>query len=106
MYELGNFFQWSDLGLYLGLSPEDLKVIEVDHMQIRSRLNAVLLMWLKQEYNVDRFGLPSWSQLSDAVEPIDLALAITIKKRHVSEPQPQSKNNICICFVLIKFELE
>ena len=80
--ELVNFVKWSDLGLNLGLSPESLEVIKEDHRLTSHRLEAVLLQWLKQNYSVDKYGLPSWSRLSDVVDPFDHALASTIKERH------------------------
>ena len=96
--ELSPFAQWRDLGVNLGLSIESLEQIKLDQMTCREQLREVLVLWLKQYYSVDKYGLPSWSQLSDAVEPIDRALATTIKERHLLESQPQSKNSIHVCF--------
>ena len=80
--ELGPFVAWKDLGLNLGLSPPRLEVIEEDYTLASKRLDAVLFYWLRKNYNVDRYGLPSWSRLAQAVEPIDRALAINIRERH------------------------
>ena len=81
-HQLGHFAQWKDLGLNLGLSPLCLEVIEKDHKWASEQLEAVLLQWLKKNYNLNKYKPPSWSRLADAVEPINCALAIAIKERH------------------------
>ena len=81
-HQLGHFAQWKELGLNLGLSPSSLEVIEEDYGRANERLEAVLLLWLRRNYNLDKFKPPSWSQLADAVEPINRALSIAIKERH------------------------
>ena len=83
-HELCPFARWKELGLNLGLSPESLEVIEYDSSRTDDWLHAVLLQWLKRNYDLDKFGLPSWRQLTEAVKPIDHALASTIKDRHPS----------------------
>ena len=82
--ELDDFAQWRDLGLNLGLSSSFLEVIEEDYPRANERLEAVLRRWLKKNYNLQQHGSPSWSRLVRAVEPINRALAITIKERHTS----------------------
>ena len=80
--ELGDFAQWKDLGLNLGLSPSSLEVIEEDHRWASERLEAVLLRWLRRNYNLDKYNPPSWIGLADVVKPINHALAVSIKERH------------------------
>ena len=80
--ELGHFAHPTDLGLNLGLSPKLLKVIERDYRWTNEQLGEILLKWLERNYDLDKYGLPSWSALVDAVDPIDHALAVTIKKNH------------------------
>ena len=82
--ELGPFAKWKKLGLNLGLSPESLEVTENDYRWTDDQLEAVLLQWLKRNYDLATYGLPSWGQLAEAVKPIDHALALTIKSRHAS----------------------
>ena len=81
--ELGRFGEWRNLGLNLRLSPSLLGVIEKDYWQASERLDAVLSQWLKWNYDSKKFGAPSWGRLADAVKPIDHALAIAIRDRHV-----------------------
>ena len=61
---------WFALGRSLRLRNNDIGTIrnkypnESDHEQA---LNDVLLLWLKKEYNVERFGPPTWRMLVEAV---------------------------------------
>ena len=81
-HELGHFAQWHNLGLHLGLSPRYLDVIDIDGEGVEEKVKKVLLEWLKRNYDVKKYGLPSWSTLANAVDPIDHALALTIKRNH------------------------
>ena len=80
--ELGHFAHAKELGLNLGLPPQLLEVIERDYRWTSEQLGAVLLHWLERDYDLQKYGLPSWSALVDGVELIDHALALTIKKNH------------------------
>ena len=81
--ELGTFAKWDSLGLNLGLHPDRLEVIKQDAGLTEGRLRAVLSDWLRRNYNVQRYELPSWKALANAVQPIDGALAMKIKEdRH------------------------
>ena len=82
--ELCPFARWKVLGLNLGLSPEILEVIENDYRWTDDQLGAVLLQWLKRNYDLNKYKLPSWEQLAEAVKPIDSSLALAIKDRHPS----------------------
>ena len=82
--ELGPFARWKGLRLNLGLSPESLEVIENDYRRTDDQLEAVLLHWLKRNYDLDENGFPSWWRLAEAVKPIDRALSFTIQDRHPS----------------------
>ena len=58
------------LGRSLRLRNDDLEAIrkkypsESDHEQA---LNDVLLLWLKNKYNVENFGPPTWRMLVEAI---------------------------------------
>ena len=52
----------------LGLRPGDLDAIQNQHdHDIDRALNAMVSVWLRKDYNVTRFGPPSWSRLVEAV---------------------------------------
>ena len=59
-----------------------LEVIERDYRWTNEQLEAVLTEWLKMNYDMEEYELPSWRQLANAVEPIDCALAIATNEHH------------------------
>ena len=80
---LGHFASWKDLGLNVGLDPRLLEVI--GHKQtVSEQLHQVLLEWLKMNYNLGKYGCPTWDQLARAVDPIDHAMAIAIREKYPS----------------------
>ena len=52
----------------LGLSPTKLAQIREDNRNSEQALSQVINVWLKQCFNVERFGLPSWRMLVVAVD--------------------------------------
>ena len=59
------------LGECLRLSSRDLKAIREaypDKSMADQALKDVLLLWLNQKYEVERFGLPTWRMLVEAVD--------------------------------------
>ena len=59
--------RWNMLGLALGLYQPQLDTIKVDNPDVENCLRAVLTNWLKQMYDVQKFGEPSWPVLVKAV---------------------------------------
>ena len=58
------------LGRSLRLGSEDLqKICEAYHRDSDAdrALNDVLLLWLRQKYNTEKFGSPTWKLLVEAV---------------------------------------
>ena len=61
---------WFKVGRSLRLRSDDIGAIrkgypnKFDH---DAALNDVLLLWLKKEYNVERFGPPTWRMLVEAI---------------------------------------
>jgi hypothetical protein len=61
--------KYDAIGITLGLSSGDLEAIRRDCVGDAKRaMGQVIRTWLKQSYNVGRFGLPSWRSLVDAVD--------------------------------------
>ena len=64
--------RWKVLGLELGIPYPTIERIDTDEggkvMQCRIEM---LVAWLKQNYDVDEFGYPSWSILKKALKNID-----------------------------------
>ena len=44
--------------------------------------SQMLLIWLRRNYNVDKYGPPTWQRLVDAVDNVDHALAKKIASKH------------------------
>ena len=78
--------RWKDIGLALRLDPDKLDEIEKDNRHSSNCLTKVLTLWLKKNYNTERFGEPSWELLAAAVGNRaggnDSALAEEIAERH------------------------
>ena len=78
------------LGRGLGIPDGELKAVQTQHhiTNLDSALNDVLLLWLRQRYNTERFGPPTWRMLVKAVENRaglnDHALAHKIAQKHTA----------------------
>ena len=76
------------LGRALRIPAGELDVVRQQHQStdIGMALNEVLLLWLRQQYNIERFGPPTWRMLVEAVESgaglNDHALAEEIAHKH------------------------
>ena len=78
---------WMDVGLVLGLRHTDLKEISTTYRENPKKcLKEALAQWLKQKYDVDRNGLPTWKKMVEVVEdPIageNPALATILARNH------------------------
>ena len=59
---------WRPLGLALRLNPSVLARIEKERpSDVRACLSEMVTEWLNQSYNTERFGVPSWKMLVEAV---------------------------------------
>ena len=60
---------WQAFGSALGLSNTAIREIDLANRGDPSRcLDGVLEKWLNQDYNWEKFGLPTWKALVAAVE--------------------------------------
>ena len=59
--------RWKDIGLALRLNPTNLNTIEAERKKLQDCLTEMLTLWLKKNYNTERFGEPSWELLARAV---------------------------------------
>ena len=98
--ELGPFAEWYDLGLNLGLSANLLDVIKKDAGSTGDQVQAVLCDWLRQNYNVQQYGLPSWKMLVNAVQPINGALARNIRDRLLIKCMCVY---VCVCLCIVLY---
>lgn len=78
---------WDGVACCLGLTKDSVCTIKLKCRGDPSRcLDEVIDNWLKQNYNCDKFGLPSWRRLVSAVADDsggkNRALAKTIAKKY------------------------
>ena len=94
--------RWKHFGLALRLDPDKLDEIERDNRDSSDCLTKVLTLWLKKNYNTERFGEPSWKLLARAAgNPAggnDSALAEKISERH-GGVYTTSHNPLPLCIV-------
>ena len=81
--------RYYQLGIALGLPPGELEAIQQTHSHnVAQALTQVLLTWLRQRYNVEKFGRPTWQRLREAVDSPaggeNHALAEKITEKHLA----------------------
>ena len=75
--ELSGVTEWYTLGVFLGLTENEIKEIEQDHEGTARRRMAVLNKWLKKEAN------PSWLVIISALEKMsETSLANQLRKKY------------------------
>ena len=79
--------KWKSIGIALRLSHSTLESIQANNNNNSTTcLTSVVTEWLKKNYNVQRFGEPSWQWLVKAVgDPAggaNMALATEIAGKH------------------------
>ena len=77
------------LGIALKLKPKELASVYSQFSQDHKRaLTEVLTLWLQQAYNVEKFGVPTWRKLVEAVDSEaggdNHALAVKIASKYPS----------------------
>ena len=74
---------WDKLAIKLHVKNDNIKVIRKDNPgDSQGCLHDALALWLKENYNTERFGHPSWRTLVEAVVKMDNALACKIANEH------------------------
>ena len=78
---------WKDIGIALRLGPDTLDRIQAGNSSDPiACLTSMVTEWLKRNYNVKRFGKPTWQRVVEVVgHPAggaNMALASEIARRH------------------------
>ena len=60
--------RYYELGIALRLPPAELDSLRVDESKAARALSGVLQAWLKQNYNTEKHGPPTWRKLVEAVD--------------------------------------
>ena len=81
---------WRSIGIALRLKPNNLQTIDTNCSgNPRDCLSSMLIEFLKRNYNVGRFGEPTWQRLVEIVgHPAgggNMELARNIARRHKAE---------------------
>jgi len=79
--------RWKSIGIALGLKPDLLEEIQAGNSgDPLACLSWMVMTWLRRNYNVKRFGEPTWQSLAEAVgHPeggANTAVARSIAARH------------------------
>ena len=61
--------EYYSLGICLGLPASELTAVSRQYPHdMEQALKDILLLWLQQKYDVQRYGIPSWRKLVEAVD--------------------------------------
>ena len=78
--------KWEKLSIYLGLPPDEIDTIKRDHHDAQDRWNQALLVWIRQCYNTNKYGKPSWRTLLRAIAEENKNLFEKLSQNHLSKP--------------------
>ena len=89
---------WEKVSGYLGLSFELIETIKRDNPRDSAGCwNEALKHWIKQNYDIKKFGRPSWRSLLKAVAEVDNLLFEKLAAKH-SQPGTLIMN---VCQVVV-----
>ena len=99
---------WKAIGTGLGIASGRLNTIQDSNSgKPRERLLEVLTCWLNRNYNVERFGEPTWRAVVKVVaHPAggdNHALALNIAKQHPGNSWLLYLKYACCCYSNISF---
>ena len=60
--------KWPMIGTQLHLRQSTIETIKSEHLDPAESMKKVVYNYLKKNYNVERFGLPTWKKIVEAVE--------------------------------------
>ena len=83
--------QWKELSGYLGLSFKLIDRIKCDYQNSTCCWNEALKEWIEQNYNTQRFDVPSWRSLLKAIAKVN---KLQFKKL-ATEHQGEKCNDFC-----------
>ncbi len=74
--------KWKTIGLKLGIPLSRLDVIDSNETNLDHRLMRMSSDWLSGNYDIDRWGPPTWKKLASVVEKMNRNVAKEIVKDH------------------------
>ena len=61
--------RYKTFGMMLGLGFTELEAIQrTNAFDVEDALVAVVITWLRQKYNVEKFGHPTWRRIVEALD--------------------------------------
>ena len=91
--------KWRSIGIALRLNHNSLDTIQSDNHDSTACLTSMLTEWLKRNYNVKKFGEPTWQWLVKAVHNpaggANTALARQIARNHKAQGTFGKINILC-----------
>lgn len=83
--------RWKWIGIALNLNTCTMDVIDEEFNTVDDKLSKMTTLWLKQAYDTETYGKPTWPVLIEAVRSKiggnNKALADEIKKNKLTETQ-------------------
>ena len=78
--------KWEELSIYLGLPADKIDTIKHDnHDNAKRCWNQALLAWIKQGYDTNKYGKPSWRTLLRAIAEENKRLFKELSQKHLSK---------------------
>lgn len=75
--------KYPEVGRGFGLAPDKMESIRENNPGNNSgALQDVITTWVRQDFNTERFGLPSWRKVVEVISRFDNLLAKKIAKDH------------------------
>lgn len=74
--------KWKNIAMGLGLSPDQIDEVEENGRRASDRLQKVIQLWIEQNYNTQRYGLPSWRTLCKALKGCDGRVCKEVARKH------------------------
>uniref|UniRef100_A0A1X7T7Y0 Death domain-containing protein n=1 Tax=Amphimedon queenslandica TaxID=400682 RepID=A0A1X7T7Y0_AMPQE len=87
--------RWVELGLKLHISQAKLDSVGADNpLNVKACLRGCLAHWLRQSYDVDKYGKPTIELLATAVREMELRAVVSRIKQGSTRSQIQSPKEI------------
>ena len=77
--------KYAEIGRDFGLAPSTIESIKENHPGDNAgALQDVIKTWVRQDFNTEKFGLPSWQKVVEVISGFGKLLAKKIAKDHLT----------------------
>ena len=92
--------KWKQLSGFMGLSYKTICTINEDNPDnSEGSWNEALMQWILQDYNTEKYGLPSWKSLLKTVSRVDQPLFEKLTREHQAKGGCTVAHNVNILLV-------